>query len=87
MTIKEENDDEWGGLSVIDRAEVNPNEVVPEDKLPFELLKLKVDEPEEEIESIRTSEKFNIYYSASLTRTKLRHGLSTFPIQDKRQRY
>jgi hypothetical protein len=55
--IEDEKDDGWGGLANIDgTVQVeDANEVVPEDQLPFEIMKLVEEDLEEDVDSIRTS--------------------------------
>lgn len=61
-----ENDDGWGGLSSISNEddsdfdemphflEGHPDEIIPEDQLPFVRMKLLEDEAEDELSSVRT---------------------------------
>lgn len=57
-------DDEWGGLSAIENDEEieglpeflegHPDEIIPDEQLPFVRMKLQDDEAENDVDSVRT---------------------------------
>jgi len=70
--LKEETDDEWGGLAVVANSmqvgepahgsflDGDPDEIVPVEDLPFTRLKISRDEDEEELSAIRTCKLLHI---------------------------
>lgn len=60
--IEDEKDDGWGGLTNIDDGnsdgDESASEIIPEDQLPFDIMKLVEEDMEEDINSIHTSMVF-----------------------------
>ncbi len=65
VTVEDTPDDSWGGLSPLQNEEEpdtsepsflegNPDELIPEDELPFTRLKLIDDEAEDELSAVQT---------------------------------
>jgi tRNA-specific adenosine deaminase 3 len=95
MTPETDDDDGWGGLSLVEdmAGEINarsvsifdgdPSDIIPEQDLPFTRVKLWTDDEEDELSSIRTSPYLPQIFRMFADETyQCKRGWSIYPTPD-----